>query len=226
MKNKRLRIFTFLAVLTVGPGCLAAGQAPTDAAVARELQHLLRTDPAFKVEPFSSRFLEDLYKFMARVMRDPVMITVAVAILAGLFFLVRKCLPYLEHGALIRQFVPDAGETKAESQKDGFTAFYRQALDYSKTSDYRLALIALHKATVEYLSAKVMLLAPGKTYSNNDLKRRLQDHPTLAAPFALITHYAEIAGFSMREISQADFSRALEAFEQHFLQPIRNRGGQ
>jgi cation transport regulator ChaB len=199
----------------------AAGKMPGDKDVLRELHKIIRKDFVFK-EPtrpmtLNIDWLDSALKNIAQVLRDPLLIVLGIAVLTGLYFLIRAIAPYVHGKPLQRQTTAQLPQREKAPLPDHFQAFYRLALDQSQAGQYRQALISLHKATVEYLLAKVIITAPHKKYTNNDLRRKLSGNQTLYHPFCIITTYAEIAGFSTMEVTPADFNRVLETFESVFL---------
>lgn len=200
---------------------LAVGKLPGDKDVLRELHKIIGKDPIFK-EPTRSMtldidWLNSALKNIAKVLHDPLLITLGIAALLGLYFLIRAILPYVQGKSLPGRAPRQLSHHEKELPPNHFLTLYQLALEQSQAEQYRQALISLHKATVEYLLTKVIIAAPQKKYTNNDLKRKLFDDKTLYQPFCIITGYAEIAGFSTMEINPADFSRALEIFETFFL---------
>lgn len=199
---------------------LAAEKPPGDQDVVRELQRLLGSDPFFKKpKPLKLNldWLDSWLKGLAKVLQYPLLIVLGLAVLVGLVFLIRSFVPYMQgKSAQTRPEggpVPQSGKTPPPNR---FLLLYQRALEESGAGQYRPAMISLHKATVEYLLTRVIIMAPSKKYTNNDLKRKLAGN-ALYQPFCTITNLAEIAGFSTMEVTQAHFNRALEAFESAFL---------
>jgi hypothetical protein len=149
---------------------------------------------------------------------DPLRILILVLVITGIYFLVKMLSPYV--GKEIndaREFSGEPFRRRGKKVRDIFGEFYRYAIEAYRVKHYREALIALHKATVEYLLTRVIISSSGTKYTNNDLKRKLKGDPRFYQPFADITRYAEIAGFSSGEITQSDFESVLETFEKTFM---------
>lgn len=199
---------------------LAARKLPGDSDVVRELQRLLGKDPFFKkLKPLKLDldWLESWLKGMAKVLKYPLLIVLGLAVLVGLYFLVRSFSPYVRaKSAPTRPEGRPAKPGEKALPPNHFLSLYRRALEESGAGQYRTAVISLHKATVEYLLTQVIAIASHKKYTNNDLKRKLTGN-ALYQPFCAIANLAEIAGFSTVEITQSHFDRALEAFESAFL---------
>ena len=203
-----------------GVPLLGKGEGPTSKAVRRELQRILSSDPLFKQErQFDwSRLDWEWINTLADLIRYPLLILLLFGIGLGCYFLLLNLAPYLRGAAGEGVFnVNNAARRGREPEQNTLNTYYRQALAHAAAGQYREALVALHRATVDYLLTHIIVATPGKTYTNNDLKRRLADHQSLYQPFAFITTYAEIAEFSTNEIKPADFSQALLLFENHFL---------
>lgn len=200
---------------------LAAGKLPGEREVLRELHKILREDPFFKVQnqPFTwdVEWLDSLLQNLARILHYPFLILLGIGVLLGLYFLIRSITPYIQAKSYHGQSSGQMSQTGKALPPDHFLTLYRLALEESRAGQYRQALISLHKATVEYLLTKLIIVESHRKYTNNDLKHKLAGDKTLYQPFCIIAGYAEIAGFSTIEINQADFNRALETFETAFL---------
>jgi hypothetical protein len=209
-----------ISYLMAGVFAFPARSAPSGPQVRRQLQRILASDPLFRqTPPFDwGRYLnEDLLNAIANFLRNPLLILITFAVVLVFYFVLRSLSPYLRSAGLIRGAERKAPARSGATVGDEFTVYYQQALREAAAGRYRTALIALHKATVVYVLSQTMIVAPGKKYTNNDLKRKLKTEQTLYYPFTLISQYAEIASFSRNEISQADFSQSLAAFEKYFL---------
>jgi hypothetical protein len=201
---------------------MVAGELPGDREVIRELHKMLGKDPFFKkMKPISLKlnldWLNHFLQKIANLFHYPLLIILGIAVLVGLYFLIRSLIPYVQGNSSQNRPVSQTTEPEKDLPPNHFLVFYRRALEQSQVGEYRQALISLHKATVEYLLAKVVITSPHKKFTNNDLKRKLYDNHLLYQPFCIITGYAEIAGFSTIEVGPGDFSHALEAFESSFL---------
>jgi hypothetical protein len=216
-KNKNPIFGLSMAFLFLGP--LTAGNPPSNPEVTRELQRIL-SEPPFNNSSdtwaLDNKALSDFLTFLATNLYYPLIITIVIAALFGLYFLIRRISPYIQTDALSNQAIKKNPRNAAHSA-DPVMVFYRQALSLSQAGEYRLALLALHKATIEFLLRKIVIAAPQKHYSNNDFRKMLRNYKKLDQPFRLIAKYAEIAGFSIMAINQADFAQSLQAFEENFL---------
>jgi hypothetical protein len=200
---------------------LSAGKLPGEREVLRELHKILREDPLFKVQnqsfTWDSEWLDSLMKSLAQILHYPLLILLGIGVLLGLYFLIRSIAPYFQAKSFHGQSSGQLSAPEKALPPNHFVTLYRRAQEESRAGQYRQALISLHKATVEYLLTKLIIAESNRKYTNNDLKRKLAGDKTLYQPFCIIAGYAEIAGFSAIEISQADFNRALETFESAFL---------
>lgn len=198
--------------LRLGFGNLFRGQAPTSLEVSREL-HKILGDNLFK---FLDRINFDI-KSLFVMTRDPVMVLIIISLVIGGYFLFCGLAPYIRNESIQHDSFSDSTLRKSNSASNNIIMFFQQALSQSGAGDYRQAIISLHKATVEYLTTKVITSSSGKKYSNNDFKKKLKKDSNLYHPFVLIANCAEIAGFSSAAVSQSDFTKAMETFEKHFL---------
>jgi hypothetical protein len=200
---------------------LSGKQLPTNQEVIRELHKILREDPFFNTQnhPISLNipWLNDFFNSLAKVLHYPLLIILLIAVLFGLYFLIRSITPYIQAKSLPGQPPKKSVNGNKSMPANYYLTLYQQSLEQSQTKQYKKALISLHKATIEYVLTKTIVSASYKKYTNNDLKKKLLSNKTLYQPFCVITRYAEIAGFSNIEINQSDFNRALEIFEKFFL---------
>ncbi|MGD9154423.1 MAG: hypothetical protein PVG90_02835 [Bacillota bacterium] len=221
MRNRVEHYPKLYLYLLAGVAALPGGPAPAAHEVRRQLHRILISDPLLRRAPHFDweRYLNwDLMNAVADFLRNPLLILTTLALIWIFCFVLRNLTPYLRGAGLV------GGAGRKASAKSGvtavgdeFTACYHEALREAAAGRYRKALIALHKATVVYVLTQTMIIAPGKKYTNNDLKRKLAAKQTLYHPFALISQYAEIASFSRNEISRADFNQSLAVFEKYFL---------
>jgi hypothetical protein len=204
-----------------GPYQPAAGKMPGDMEVLRELHKILRQDPFFREQArpvdWNIHWLSSVFENLAKILHYPLLLILGIAILLGLYFLIRAVSPYVQVKSFQGQPAGQLPASGTGPPPDHFLALYRLALEQSRTEDYGQALISLHKATVEYLLTRIIAVSAYKKYTNNDLKRKLAGNQTYYQPFCIIAGYAEIAGFSTIGISREDFNRALETFETSFL---------
>ncbi|HEX3047173.1 MAG TPA: hypothetical protein VHY08_20635, partial [Bacillota bacterium] len=200
---------------------LSGGNSPGSRVVIRELHKILREDPFFKTQNFffsldKIKWLNAFFDFLAFLFHYPLLILLGIAVLFGLYFLIRSITPLVKSksfdGASSKQLI---SRNKA-LPPNHFLTLYQHSLDQARAGQYKPALISLHKATVEYLLTKIIITGSQKKYTNNDLKKRLGADQALYQPFCVITRYAEIAGFSAIDITPSDFQAALEAFEKAF----------
>ena len=197
-----------------------AQKLPGDKDVVRELNRLLAKDSFFKKPrplKINLDWLESWINNAAKVLKFPLLILLGLGVAIGLYFLIRALIPYIQ-GKANKPHHPAEGVRESEKAlpPDHFLTLYRLAVDQSLKGQYRQAMISLHKATVEYVLIRVIIVSTHKKYTNNDLKRKLAGN-TLYQPFCVITNLAEIAGFSTLDIGQSHFNQAREAFENAFL---------
>lgn len=191
---------------------LFRSQAPTGREVAEELHKILGDKPFKHLEWLNF----DLESFLA-LTRDPVMMIIIIALLFGAYLLSKKLVPYLRYESGRSDLYSKAALKSSDRDSSNITKLFNLALDQAGTGEFGQAIILLHKATVEYITTKVIATSAGKKYSNNDFKRKLKPDSDLYHPFVLIARYAEIAGFSAIALSQTEFDKALDAFKTHFL---------
>jgi hypothetical protein len=219
------RHLRFNSLFIAGAAVLAQEARPTGQTVRRELQHILNTDPLFKPKwQFDWGQLNwDWVEHVADLLRNPLFILLILAFGMGIIFLLRRLAPYFQGAAGENRGGFGVNGFGGTEKSDGFNACYQEALRRAAVAEYREAAMALHKATVAYLFVHVIPATTGKTYTNNDIKRKLAGNHQLAPAFAVITTLAEIAGFSANTVKPADFQQALAAFKKCFLTDHRGR---
>lgn len=197
------------------------GLKPPSSREVRRVLHQLLGDRPFPETPTptqtgSQNVIHFSFSSLAGWFRNPLLIIIIIVFLVGLFFLITNLAPYIQNEAEYQQRnKKEMSSRKVNPTQSLLDVLYQQAIRQSQIGQHRQALISLHKATVEYLLTKVMIISPGKKYTNNDLKKKLRAQ-TLYQPFVLIANYAEIAGFSNAPIQEADFLKALKTFEVNF----------
>ncbi|NLW48112.1 MAG: hypothetical protein GXY86_12365 [Firmicutes bacterium] len=191
---------------------LFRSRAPSGQEVAGELHKILGDKPFEPPEWLNF----DFESFLA-LTRDPVLIIMIIALLLGVYLLFKRLAPYLRYESSRSDHYSKAALKSSALASCNITKLFNLALDQAGTGEFGQAIILLHKATVEYITTKVITSSAGKKYSNNDFKRKLKPESDLYHPFILIARYAEIAGFSNITLSQWEFDKALDAFKTHFL---------
>ena len=223
-KLKLLLLFLLLLFLSIRSFAVAQeGQVltgPTDFQVGQELQKILGEITA-KPENNLTRERTSLggsgFNLLFYLLKYQLQIIVIIAFLVGVYFLVRSLSPYVRNESFRHQSFEEHTVKESKRRSNPLIALYQLALEQFEKGDYRQALISLQKATIESLLNNVIIITSGREYTNNDLKRRLKDHPSLYKHFTTITNYAEIAGFSSADISKSDFILARDLFDENFL---------
>lgn len=187
-------------------------QAPTSREVSRELHKILGDKPFDLPE-----WLKFDLKGLLNLTRDPMAVVIIILSFLGLFWLFYSLRPYLRLESGYPGQDREMMSKESKGTLNNVTKLFEQSLSQAGNGEYDRAIISLHIATVEYLMTKIITSSPNTKYSNNDLKRILRKNSNLYQPFALIAHYAEIAGFSSIKLNRPEFDKALETFKEYFL---------
>ncbi len=199
--------------------------APSSEDVTRELSKLIgkkskviKKQTVKTAESKSSSTWDDIGNFFSKLwkfIKTPAGIIIIIVFILLIYFLVKKGIPYFKGGKTLNNEEYHSENTPYQF-KNSFQKLYENALQQAKKGNHDVAIIFLHKATVEYLKDHLMI-SPKLEYTNNELKKITKKKEKIYIPFKTIIFLAEIASFSWKHLNKIDYENALNHFEMGFL---------
>ncbi len=202
-----IKILTLCLILICPAIPLQMAASPSSDEVKKELARVLGMKQPVKSSHSSSDGLLDW-------LSNPIVLVIIVVILAFLIYLaLRNVSPYYrkEHSQRAKQ----AKGKPVKRRLSNVEALYEQALVLSQEGRLNEATQYLHKAAYEDLRNK-QIIHRNTEYTNNDVKRLIQSM-NIYQPFCSIALWAEIAGFSEKDVGSDDFASISQSFEHAFL---------